>query len=142
MSVFGPPVFAIWDPPGFLETPPGRLWDAALESARRWIAFEPQSLNPRCAEAFAQAGSQDAEQVKEARVRFAQLYKEVTKLEGTKMGDGRWMGVMIERDFWGEYVRGRYHGRCFLNVLGNHWIGNSHLQVWNIRSFQVPHGCR
>ena len=35
-----------------------RLWDAALEAARRWIAFEPQSLNPRCAEAFAQAGSQ------------------------------------------------------------------------------------
>ena len=63
-----------------------RLWDAALESARRWIAFEPQSLNPRCAEAFAQAGSQDSEQVKEARVRFAQLYKEVTKLEG--LGDG------------------------------------------------------
>ena len=36
-----------------------RLWDAALEAARRWIAFEPQSLNPRCAEAFAQAGSQE-----------------------------------------------------------------------------------
>ena len=54
-------------------------------------------MNPRCAEAFAQAGSQDAEQVKEARVRFAQLYKEVTKLEGTKMGDGRWMGVMLLR---------------------------------------------
>ena len=35
-----------------------RLWDSALEAARRWIAFEPQSLNPRCAEAFAQAGSQ------------------------------------------------------------------------------------
>ena len=35
-----------------------RLWDAALEAARRWVAFEPQSLNPRCAEAFAQAGSQ------------------------------------------------------------------------------------
>ena len=59
-----------------------RLWDAALESARRWIAFEPQSLNPRCAEAFAQAGSQDAGLVKEARLRFAQLYKEVAKLEG------------------------------------------------------------
>ena len=73
----------------------------ALEAARRWIAFEPQSLNPRCAEAFAQAGSQDAaghvgmsrsrcqsqsrwqelEGVKEARVRFAQLYKEVTSMD-------------------------------------------------------------
>ena len=71
----------------------------ALEAARRWIAFEPQSLNPRCAEAFAQAGSQDAEirqrfcrvralgraeeleGVKEARVRFAQLYKEVTGMD-------------------------------------------------------------
>lgn len=74
-----------------------KLWDAALESARRWIAFEPQSLNPRCAEAFAQAGSQDAEQVKEARVRFAQLYKEVTKLEGDGIRD---VSVELQECVW------------------------------------------
>lgn len=74
-----------------------KLWDAALEAARRWIAFEPQSLNPRCAEAFAQAGSQDSEQVKEARVRFAQLYKEVTKMEGDGIRD---VSVELQECVW------------------------------------------
>lgn len=57
-----------------------KLWDAALESARRWIAFEPRALNPRCAEAFALAGSQQDDYLGEARARFAQLAKEVTAL--------------------------------------------------------------
>ncbi|CAJ1402228.1 unnamed protein product [Effrenium voratum] len=74
-----------------------KLWDSALESARRWIAFEPQALNPRCAEAFAQAGSQESTQVKEARVRFAQLYKEVNKLEGEGIRDA---AVELQECVW------------------------------------------
>lgn len=74
-----------------------KLWDSALEAARRWIAFEPQSLNPRCAEAFAQAGSQEATQVKEARVRFAQLYKEVNKMEGEGIRD---VSVELQECVW------------------------------------------
>eukprot|EP00931_Biecheleriopsis_adriatica_P045848 TRINITY_DN26272_c0_g1_i1.p1 TRINITY_DN26272_c0_g1~~TRINITY_DN26272_c0_g1_i1.p1 ORF type:complete len:852 (+),score=186.31 TRINITY_DN26272_c0_g1_i1:214-2556(+) len=57
-----------------------KLWDAALEAAKRWITMEPRSLNPRCAYAFAQAGTQDLAKVEEATARFAQLHKEVTKL--------------------------------------------------------------
>jgi len=76
-----------------------KLWDVALEAARRWIAFEPQSLNPRCAEAFAQAGSQELEGVKEARVRFAQLYKEVTSMDSK--GEGvRDVAVELQECVW------------------------------------------
>ncbi|CAE7483413.1 unnamed protein product [Symbiodinium necroappetens] len=76
-----------------------KLWDVALEAARRWIAFEPQSLNPRCAEAFAQAGSQELEGVKEARVRFAQLYKEVTGMDSK--GEGvRDVAVELQECVW------------------------------------------
>ncbi|CAE8723363.1 unnamed protein product [Polarella glacialis] len=57
-----------------------KLWDAALDSARRWIAFEPRALGPRCAEAFALAGTQQDGRLLESRARFAQLFKEVEQL--------------------------------------------------------------
>ncbi|CAE7740722.1 unnamed protein product [Symbiodinium pilosum] len=76
-----------------------KLWDVALEAARRWIAFEPHSLNPRCAEAFAQAGTQEMDSVKEARVRFAQLYKEVTGMDDK--GEGvRDVAVELQECVW------------------------------------------
>lgn len=55
-----------------------KLWDAALESAQRWKAMDPYSLNPHCAEAIALAGCQ---QFGEARARLAQLAKEVEEID-------------------------------------------------------------
>lgn len=49
---------------------------------------------------------------------------------------------VVEIFLGGILCEGEISWKVFFGCVGNDWIGNSHLQVWNIRSFQVPHGCR
>lgn len=55
-----------------------RIWDVALEAVRRWIRFDPYSLEPRTAECLALAGNR---QFGEARARLSQLATEVENLD-------------------------------------------------------------
>lgn len=85
-----------------------RIWDAALEAARRWADYYPNSVHPRIAEAFALAGQK---QYGEARARFSILAEEVDGQDEQMARDLRECVWRVD-ELWTEEVP----GECVLSA--------------------------